>query len=94
MPVSVEVFMMRRLRNGESRIDEPGSDSKETRSDTAGQSGDAQGLSQISDADEESVGELAETDQAYEAGTVEGLEDAANHPEQSVHTRENKGRSS
>jgi len=85
--------MLHKIRNGESQIDEPGSDSKETRSDSAGQSGDAQGLSQIADADEESVGELAETDQAYEAGTVEGLEDAANHPERPVHTRENKGRS-
>ena len=86
-------IMIRRLRDGESQINELGNDPEEARSDSAGQSGDAQGLSQTADADEESVGELSETDQAYEAGTVEGLEDAANHPERSVHTRENKGRS-
>jgi hypothetical protein len=85
-------IVIRKLRNDEARTDEPGNDPKETYSDSAGQSGDAQGLSQIADADEESVGELAETDQAYEAGTVDGLEDAADHPERAVRTRENKGR--
>lgn len=84
--------LIRRLKDGGSQIDEQGRYPTEAPSDSAGQSGDAQGLSQIADGDEESVGELAETDQAYEAGTVDGLEDAANHPERSVHTRENKGR--
>ena len=84
--------MINPSKNTEFEINELGSDPEEARSDSAGQSGDAQGLSQTADADEESVGELAETDQAYEAGTVDGLEDAANHPERSVHTRENKGR--
>ncbi|MGO9269731.1 MAG: hypothetical protein ACLQOO_05660 [Terriglobia bacterium] len=82
----------RKSRNDDEQLDELGSEAEETASDSAGQSGDAQGLSQIADADEESVGELAETDQAYEAGVVEGLEDAANHPERPVHTRENQGR--
>jgi hypothetical protein len=86
-------IMIRRLRFSESQTNELGSDPEEARSDSAGQSGDAQGLSQTADTDEESVGELAETDQAYEAGTVDGIEDAANHPERSVHTREDKGRS-
>ena len=85
--------MIRKLGNGEFQINELGGDPEEARSDSAGQSGDAQGLTQMADADEESVGELAETDQAYEAGSVDGLEDAANHPERSVRTHENKGRS-
>ena len=85
-------MLRRRLRNDEVQFDESGSDPEEGGSDSAGQSGDAQGLSQIADADEESVRELAETDQAYEAEAVEGLEDAADHPERPVHTRENKGR--
>jgi len=85
-------MVTRKLRNDEAQIDEPGSESGQAGSDSAGQSGDAQGLSQIADADEESVGELAETDQSYEAEAVEGLEDAADHPERAVHTRENKGR--
>jgi hypothetical protein len=60
--------------------------------DSAGQSGDDQGLSQIADADEESVRELAETDQMYEVEAVEGVEDAADHPERPLHTREDNGR--
>jgi hypothetical protein len=82
----------RKLRNDEARIDELENDPEELASDSAGQSGDAQGLSQIADVDEESVEELAETDQAYEAEVVEGVEDAGNHPERPVHTREDKGR--
>jgi hypothetical protein len=84
--------MTGKLRNDESQTDENGIDLEEACSDSAGQSGDAQGLSKIADADEESAGELAETDQAYEAGIVDGLEDAAEHPERAVRTRENKGR--
>jgi hypothetical protein len=82
----------RKLRNDEAQIDELGNDPEELASDSAGQSGDAQGLSQIADADEESVEELAETDQAYEAEVVEGLEDAGDHPERPVQTREDKAR--
>jgi hypothetical protein len=92
---SEEIFMVRRkLRNDEVPIDELESDPEEEElaSDSAGQSGDAQGLSQIADVDEESVEELAETDQAYEAEVVEGVEDAGDHPERPVQTREDKAR--
>jgi hypothetical protein len=54
--------------------------------DSGGQSGDTQGLSEIADAADESVEELAETGQDYEAEVIEGLEDAADHPEQPAHT--------
>jgi len=80
----------RKLRHDETQIDEL--ENEELASDSAGQSGDAQGLSQNTDADEESVEELAETDQAYEAEAVDGLEDAADHPERPVQTREDKAR--
>ena len=60
--------------------------------DSAGQSGDPQCLSHIEDASDESVEELAETDQALEAATVDGVEDAANHPERPVHTHVEYGR--
>jgi hypothetical protein len=83
-------IVKRNLRNGETQIDKLEND--ELASDSAGQSGDAQGLSQNTDADEESVEELAETDQAYEAEAVDGLEDAADHPERPVQTREDKAR--
>src|SRR5579864_2123859 len=90
---SEEVCMLtRKLRNDEAQLDELGNEPEPAASDSAGQSGDAQGLSQTADADEESVGELAETDQAYEAGAVNGLEDAADHPEMAVRSRQNHGR--
>lgn len=82
--------MKRNSRHDETQIDEL--ENEELASDSAGQSGDAQGLSQTADADEESVEELAETDQAYEAEAVDGLEDAADHPERPVQTREDKAR--
>ena len=82
--------MKRNLRHDETQIDEL--ENEELASDSAGQSGDAQGLSQNADADEESVEELAETDQAYEAEAMDGLEDAADHPERPVQTREDKAR--
>ncbi len=47
---------------------------------------------QSAEADSESVQELADTDQALEAGIVEGVEDAADHPERPVHTHLDYGR--
>jgi len=44
------------------------------------------GLSHVYDADEESVEALSDTDQAVEAVAVEGVEDAAHHPERPTHT--------
>ena len=85
-------MVKRKLPNDEAQIEELGNDAEELASDSAGQSGDAQGLSQSADADEESVEELAETDQAYEAEAVDGLEDAADHSERPVQTREDKAR--
>ena len=87
-------MVRRKLRKDEVPINELERDpeAEELASDSAGQSGDAQGLSQIADADEESVEELAETDQAYEAEAMDGLEDAADHPERPVQTREDKAR--
>jgi hypothetical protein len=80
-------------RDNEARLDELGSDSGQIGSDSAGQSGDTQGLSQIADSADESVEELADSDQTYEAEAVGGSEDAADHPERPVHTREGRARS-
>jgi len=57
--------------------------------DSAGQSGDVQGLSKVADADSESVEELAEEGQALEAEAIEGVEDApdADVKEVRVHER-------
>jgi hypothetical protein len=76
----------------EAQLDELGTDPGQVGPDSAGQSGDTQQLSSIADAADESVQELADSDQAIEASIVEGVEDAANHPERPVHTHLEYGR--
>jgi hypothetical protein len=76
----------------EAQLDELGDDPGQVGTRSAGQSGDSQALSSVADASDQSVEELADTDQAFEAATVEGLEDAADHPERPVHTHEEYGR--
>ena len=58
------------------------------RSRSAGQSGDLQGLSNIEGADSESVDELIEEGNAFEADVVAGVEDARDADEKEVHTHE------
>jgi hypothetical protein len=57
-------------------------------SSSGGQAGDLQGLSHRADADSESVDELLEEGNAFEAGIVEGVEDAGDEDEKEVRTRE------
>ena len=57
-------------------------------SETGGQSGDIQGLSNIAGADSESVQELAEEGQAYEAEVVRGVENVPDADEAEVTTTE------
>jgi hypothetical protein len=52
------------------------------------EAGDLQGLSNRRGADSESVDELLEEGNAFEAGVVSGVEDADNNDEREVHTRE------
>lgn len=56
--------------------------------ESAGQSGDLQQLSDIADADSESVEELVEEGNAMEAEAVEGVEDAKPPDVSEVRTRE------
>ena len=53
-----------------------------------GQSGDVQGLSSMEEADSESVSELVEEGQAFEAGIVDGVENAPDADEGAVRTGE------
>jgi hypothetical protein len=70
--------MATRLRgDNQAQLDELGNNTDQVGPDSAGQSGDLQQLSQIEDVAEESVAELADSDQALEAAAVEGSEDAA-----------------
>jgi len=61
---------------------------QERRSGSAGQSGDLQGLSGHEGADSESVDELLEEGNAFEADVVSGVESADDADEQEVHTHE------
>jgi hypothetical protein len=57
-------------------------------SDSAGQSGDLQGLSNVERADSESVDELIDEGNAFEAGIVSGVEEADDEDGREVHTHE------
>jgi hypothetical protein len=56
--------------------------------DFAGQSGDLQGLSNRERADSESVDELIEEGNSFEAGVISGVEEAGDREGREVHTRE------
>ncbi len=56
--------------------------------DSAGQSGDNQGLPDEAEAGPESVDELVEEGQAFEAGVIEGVEDAPDEDVEEVQTRQ------
>ncbi len=67
-----------------ARADEIGIDPGQVGPDSAGLSGDVQGLSRVARSSGQSIEELAGTDQAYEASLIEGVEDAGAHPERPV----------
>jgi hypothetical protein len=56
--------------------------------DSGGQSGDNQGLPAAAEADSESVEELIEEGQFFEAGVVSGVEDASDSEAAEVHTKQ------
>jgi hypothetical protein len=55
---------------------------------SGGQSGDLQGLSNVESADSESVDELLEEGNAFEADVLTGVEHAGDRGEREVHTHE------
>lgn len=61
---------------------------RERRSRSAGQSGDLQGLSGAEDSDSESIDELLEEGNSFEAGIVSGVEEAGDDGEKEIRTRE------
>ena len=62
--------------------------SNETGTNSAGQSGDDQGLHDDPEADSESVKELVDEGQSFEADAVEGVEDAPEPDVSEVRTRQ------
>ena len=59
-----------------------------TGTNSAGQSGDTQGLSDLAGAGPESVEELLEEGQAFEAEAIQGVEDAPDPDVAEVHTKQ------
>jgi hypothetical protein len=56
--------------------------------DSAGQSGDTQGLSEVPGADSESVSELLEEGQSFEAEVISGVENAPDADVKEVRTKQ------
>jgi hypothetical protein len=69
-------------------IEEKARRDNEVGPDSAGQSGDTQQISRRPSADSESVGELAEEGNSFEAGVVSGVESAKDADVSEVVTRE------
>jgi N utilization substance protein A len=59
-------------------------------SGSAGQSGDNEGLSDVAEAGPESVEELADEGQAFEADAISGVENAPDADVSEVHTKQVK----
>jgi hypothetical protein len=74
--------------DNQARIDELGSDPGQTGADSAGQSGGSEGLSDIQQASDQSIEELADEGQALESDALAGVEYAGDHPEKPVPTHE------
>jgi hypothetical protein len=87
MAIHGQETLIMKVLDQEAQPDRPGHDSGQVGPDSGGQSGDTQGLSPIADEAAESVEELADNGQDYEAEAVAGVENAADHPERPVPTR-------
>jgi hypothetical protein len=78
----------KRTRERNQSLDAKAFAPQELRSRSAGQSGDLQGLSTVERADSESVDELIEEGNAFEADVVAGVETADDADEKEVRTHE------
>ncbi len=77
-----------RVRGKSQSVDTEAFAPETLRERSGGQSGDLQGLSNIEGADSESVSELIEEGNAFEADAVAGVEHAGDHDQKEVHTHE------
>jgi len=64
------------------------STAERTGAGSAGQSGDTQGLPDVAEAGSESVAELVEEGQSFEAEVISGVEDAPDPDVAEVHTKQ------
>jgi hypothetical protein len=79
---------MKKERNELTHTRPPVHSQKRPGPDSGGQSGDTQGLSDVAGADSESVTELLEEGQYFEAEAVRGVEEAPDADVSEVHTRQ------
>jgi hypothetical protein len=77
-----------RAKKRNSTIERPAFEKESELSGTAGQSGDLQGLSNEAEADSESVDELLEEGQAFEAEAIDAVENAPDADVAEVTTKE------
>jgi hypothetical protein len=83
-----KVAASKRLRNKSKRMGEAAVPPERRGSHSGEQSGDLQGLSRLESADSESVDELIEEGNAFEADVVSGVERAGDEDEKEVRTHE------
>jgi hypothetical protein len=78
----------KRVRGKSQTVDTVGYTPEGLGARSGGQSGDLQGLSNLAGANSESVDELLEEGNAFEAEVVRGVQDASDADEGEVHTHE------
>src|SRR6202043_3340945 len=83
-PAALRTRVQRKSRSLDTEAFAP----EELRARTGGQSGDLQGLSDTEGADSESVAELIEEGNAFEADAVAGVEHAGDTDQKEVRTHE------
>jgi hypothetical protein len=84
----IAVAARKRASAGNQNLDTEAFAPQRLRARSAGQSGDLQGLSNLEGADSESVDELIEEGNAFEADVVAGVESAGDADEKEVRTHE------
>jgi hypothetical protein len=85
---TTESVLKKRVREKSQRVDTVAYSPEGPEVRSGRQSEDLQGLSSVEGADSESVGELLEEGNAFEADAVMGVEDAGNADEKEVGTHE------
>ena len=79
---------MKKQRSPQSKTYAPARTDANPGPDSAGQSGDTQGLSDIAEADSESVSELLEEGQTFEAEAVMGVENVPDGNIEEIHLKQ------
>jgi hypothetical protein len=86
---TVRIFRSPLATRGEVRdVDNVDPETKGLGAESGGQSGSLQGLSEVESADSESVSELLEEGNSFEAEIVKGVQDAPDADESEVHTHQ------